>query len=91
MLPTIDVPRNEISLGASSHLGAWHLSGYGRENLENGKPDSAGFAGSYENECLIFAVRFDRRFTSLNGDDGATALLVQITFKTVGQFGFNAL
>ncbi len=91
VLPEIDVPRNEISLGATSHLGAWHLSGYGRENLENGRPDSAGFAGSYENECLIFAVRFDRRFTSLNGDNGATALLVQITFKTVGQFGFNAL
>ncbi|MGH7160923.1 MAG: LPS-assembly protein LptD, partial [Acetobacteraceae bacterium] len=91
VLPQINVPRNEISLAATSHLGAWHLSGYGRENLENGRPDSAGFAGSYENECLIFAVRFDRRFTSLNGDNGATALLVQITFKTVGQFGFNAL
>jgi len=91
VLPEIDMPRNEISLGASSHLGAWRMSAYGRENLESGKADSAGFTGSYENECIIFAVQFARRFTSLNGDNGATILLVQITFKTVGQFGFNAL
>ncbi len=89
--PALTVPRNEISLGASSHLGPWRLSGYERQNLQNGDMVSAGLAGSYENQCLIFAVRFDRRFTSLNGDNGATTLLVQITFKTVGQFGFNAL
>ena len=85
------MPRNEVSLAASSHLGAWHFAAYGRENIEDGSAVAAGFAGSYENECLILALKFDRRFTSLNGDNGATTLLVQITFKTVGQFGFNAL
>ena len=52
---------------------------------------SAGFQGSYQNECMIFALLFDRRFTSLDGDNGATTVLIQITFKTVGQFGFSAL
>lgn len=89
--PALTVPRNEIAIGASSNLGAWHLTAYERENLQNRTADSAGFTGSYQNECMIFAVLFDRRFTSLNGDNGATTLLVQITFKTVGQFGFNAL
>ncbi len=87
----VDVPRSEASLDASSHFGAWRLTGYGRENLADGKPDSAGVTGSYENECMIVAVQFARRFTSLNGDNGATLFLIQITFKTVGQFGFNAL
>lgn len=91
VLPLIDVPRSEISLTAASHIGAWRMSGYGRYNLANGKADTAGFTGSWENECMIFALEFARRFTSLNGDNGATMLLVQITFKTIGQFGFNAL
>ena len=26
-----------------------------------------------------------------NGDNGSTTLLLQMTFKTVGQFGFKAL
>lgn len=89
--PALTVPRNEISLGASSHIGPWQWSAYGRQNIEDGSAVAAGFRGSYQNECMIFAVLFDRRFTSLNGDNGATTFLVQITFKTVGQFGFNAL
>jgi hypothetical protein len=35
-------------------------------------------------------MTFYRRFTSLSGDHGATAVLFQITLKTVGQFGFHA-
>ncbi len=90
-LPSFTVPRNEVSLGASSQFGAWQMSGYERQNIENGSMVSAGFQGSWQNECLILAVLFNRRFTSLDGDDGATTLLFQITFKTVGQFGFNAM
>jgi LPS-assembly protein len=89
--PATQVPRSEISLGASSHVGAFQASGYERQNLENGSMVSAGFQGSYQNECIILALLFDRRFTSINGDDGATTVLIQITFKTVGQFGFSAL
>ena len=34
---------------------------------------------------------FYRRYTSYNGDNGSTTVLIQMTFKTVGQFGFKAL
>ncbi len=89
--PALTVPRNEVSLGASTQYGGWQVSANERQNVKNGSLVSAGFQGSYQNECMIFAVLFSRRFTSLDGDNGATTLLLQITFKTVGQFGFSAL
>ena len=89
--PALTVPRSEVSFGASTQYGAWQLSANERQNVENGSLVSAGFQGSYQNECMIFAVLFYRRFTSLDGDNGATTLLLQITFKTVGQFGFSAI
>ncbi len=45
----------------------------------------------YEDECFIMDLKFYRRYTSLNGDSGSTTLLIQLTFKTIGQFGFKAL
>ena len=45
---------------------------------------------TYEDECFILDANVARRYTSLNGDTGATLVLFQITFKTVGQFGFHA-
>lgn len=89
--PALGIPRNEVSYGASSQIGGWQLSGFARQNIENGSMVSAGINGSYQNECLIVAMLLNRRFTALNGDNGATTFLVQITFKTIGQFGFNAL
>ena len=46
--------------------------------------------GSYEDECFIFDISFYRRYTSVNGDGGASSVLFQITLKTVGEFGFHA-
>jgi len=88
---TLDVPRNEVSFGASTRWGHWRLSGSVRRDLESNTMVSAGVDGAYEDECFIFEIRADRRFTSLNGDNGETLVLFQITFKTVGQFGFHAL
>jgi hypothetical protein len=34
---------------------------------------------------------YDERFTSFNLDNGNTTVLLQITFKTLGNVGFNAL
>jgi LPS-assembly protein len=45
---------------------------------------------SYEDECFIFSGNVYRRFTSIGGDNGATTVLLQITLKTVGTFGFHA-
>ena len=84
-------PRQEILLALSSALGDWRFSGYARRNLASGSMDGEGVDVAFENNCFILDVRFDRRETSLNGDHGATSLLFNITFKTVGQVGFNAL
>jgi LPS-assembly protein len=84
------VHRNEITLGASTQYGNYRLSGYGRQDVNTGKKTSLGLRATYEDECFIFDVNYSRRFTSLNGDNGASILLFQITFKTVGQFGFHA-
>ena len=45
----------------------------------------------YENECFIFDLRFYRRYTSFNNDNGSSTVVFLITFKTIGQFGYRAL
>ena len=45
----------------------------------------------YEDECFIFDLRMYRRYTSINGDNGSTTVLLLLTFKTIGQFGYRAL
>lgn len=85
------VHRNEVTLGASTQWGHYKLSGYARRDVNLNKMTSAGLHATYEDECFILDANFNRRYTSLNGDNGASLFLIQITFKTVGQFGFNAL
>ncbi len=82
--------RNEITLGASSQIDKYRVSGYVRRDLQTSKLTSTGVRATYEDECFIFDVNYSRRYTSLNGDTGSSIILFQITFKTVGQFGFNA-
>ncbi len=82
--------RNELTLGASTKVGYYRLGGYARRDLQNNRMTSAGVNAAYEDECFIFDFNFNRRYTSLNGDTGSTLILFQITFKTVGQFGFHA-
>ena len=84
------VPRDEVTLGATSEYGPYKFNGYVRKNLTLGKLDSIGAHGTYEDECFIFDVNLVRRYTSIDGDNGGTTVLFQITLKTVGQFGFHA-
>ena len=67
------------------------MSAYARRDLRTAKGVSDGMRLTYEDECFIFDINLARRHTVINGDNGATLLLFQITFKTVGQFGFNTL
>ena len=83
--------RNEVTVGASTQYGHYRLSGFARRDVNLNKMTSAGVHATYEDECFIFDANFTRRYTSLNGDNGASIVLFQITFKTVGQFGFHAL
>lgn len=84
-------PRNEISLGASSTWGQYRFSGFARRDLALNQMVAVGADAAYENECLIVDMKFYRRYTDLNGQGSSTTLLIQFTFKTIGQFGFKAL
>jgi len=84
-------PRNELTLGLATKYGNWKFSGYARRNLEASQMVSVGGKGSYEDECLIVDVNFFRLFTNYNGVSNITGMTVNLTFKTLGQFGFSAL
>lgn len=83
--------RNEATVSASTQIDRYRASAYVRRDLDLSKLSNVGVRGSYEDECFIFDVSFNRRYTSLNGDNGATSVLFQLTFKTVGQFGVNRI
>jgi LPS-assembly protein len=84
-------PRNEVTVGLSSNWGSYRFSGFARRDIQTGQMVAVGTEAAYENECFILDFRLYRRYTSYNGDNGETVGLLQLTFKTVGQFGFRAL
>jgi LPS-assembly protein len=51
---------------------------------------AVGADATFENECFIFDIRFTKRYTSVNGDNGYETVLFTITLKTIGAFGFHA-
>ena len=85
------IPRNEITFGATSNWGQYRFSGWARRDLQTNQMVGFGANATYEDECFIVALNLYRRYTSFNGDNGSTTALVQLTFKTIGQFGFRAL
>jgi LPS-assembly protein len=84
-------PRNEVTLGLSSKWGDYRFTGYARRDLATNQMVAVGADAIYEDECFIFDLRLSRRYTSINGDNGSTAVLFLLTFKTIGQFGYRAL
>ncbi len=84
-------PRREFTANASTSFGPWSLAAGTERNLSTGKFDDATFNGSWQNECTVVSVIFYDRFTSFNLDNGSTTVLIQLTFKTLGNVGFNAL
>jgi LPS-assembly protein len=89
-------PRNEITLSASTtwgrtDMGQYRFSGFAQRDLALNQMVALGGDAIYENECLIVDFRYYRLYTNLNGQGGSTTLLLQFTFKTIGEFGFHAL
>jgi LPS-assembly protein len=84
-------PRDEITLSASSTWGAYRFSAFGRRDLTNHQMVAMGADAVYEDECFILDLKLFRRYTALNGDNGATVMLLQFTLKTIGSFGYRAL
>jgi LPS-assembly protein len=84
-------PRNEVSVGVSSKWGDYRFAGNVRRDLTTNQMVMAGADVIYEDECFIFDAKFYHRYTSINGDSGSTAILLLLTFKTIGQFGYRAM
>ncbi len=89
------MPRNEASLNVASTIGKtetgqYRLSAYARRDLTTNAMVVAGGRATYEDECVILDLSAYRRYTTLNGDSGSTTVMLQITLKTVGQFGYHA-
>ena len=89
--PATQLPLHEITVGGSTAYGPWKLNAVARRDVQLSQMVSVGAGASYEDECFIFNISYNRRYTSINNDHGATIVLFQITLKTVGEFGFNAL
>ncbi len=83
------VPREEVEVGLNGRSGSYRYSGFARRDLKNNQMVAVGARGTYENECFILDANFFRRYTSILGDNGDTTILFTVTFKTIGQIGFN--
>ena len=84
-------PRQEVTANANTVFGGWSVGAGVERNLKTGRFDSASFNGGWQNDCFGTNVIFFERFTSFNLDNGDTTVLVQFTFKTLGNVGFSAL
>lgn len=84
-------PRNEVTLGVNTRYDKYRLGAYARRNLTADQFVSVGANAAYEDECYIFQAILYKRYTSFNNDGGSTTVLFQMTFKTIGQFGYRAL
>lgn len=83
------VPENEGTLGVSSTWKNYRISAYGQRDLATNRFVALGGDVGYSNDCFIFDVSFNRRYTNINGDTGDTTILFTLTFKTIGTFPVN--
>jgi LPS-assembly protein len=85
-------PRDEITLNVGSNWGRYRFTGFAIRNLTSDQMVAWGGDAIYEDECFILDAKLYRTYTALPGEpSGVTVLLFQLTFKTIGQFGYRAL
>ncbi|MBO1076959.1 LPS-assembly protein LptD [Roseomonas sp. 1311] len=88
--------RNEVSGGVSARLGTyWQAGVYGRYDIQQDRPVSAGINLTYEDECLVFTTSYHRDWAQQeninNYYPSGETLLFRIGFKTIGDFGLRAI
>lgn len=88
--------REEVSLGITQRIGQnWRVAASGRYDIGIQRPVSVAASAAYEDECFILEGRFVRRFAidpATNSEySSSTLLLIRLTLKTVGDFGFRAI
>lgn len=85
------VPRKEITGNISANYKGWSVSAGVQRDLQTGQFDTANVSFGWHNDCFGANLVYVQRFTSFNYDNGNTLVLLQLTFKTLGTVGFNAL
>ncbi len=85
------MPRQEIVASMSSNFGPWSLGGGMQRNLKTGQFDNISANIGWQNDCFGASLIFNKWFTSYNLDQAGTAVILQFTFKTLGNVGFSAL
>ena len=95
--PTIDppagyfIPRHEFTLSTNINRGQWSFGAGVQQNLQTGQFDEVNAAAGWQNNCFGVNLLYNQRFTSYDLDQGSTTVLIQFTFKTLGNVGFSAL
>jgi LPS-assembly protein len=84
-------PRKEFTASAGTSYDGWTVGAGTERDLVTGKFDAANFNLGWSNDCFGISLNYYERFTSFNLDSGNTAVFVQLTFKTLGSVGLNAL
>ncbi len=84
-------PRHEVTASFNTNIGPWSVGAGTERNLQTGRFDSANFNAGWQNDCFGVNLVYYQRFTSFNLDKGNTTVLLQFTFKTLGNVGFSAL
>jgi LPS-assembly protein len=84
-------PVSEATIGLNTNFGHWRFGGQLIRDMHLNTMSDAGATLTYEDECFIFSANYFRRYTSINGDNGATTLYFQITLKTLGTFNVSGM
>ncbi len=84
-------PRHELSIALSTRWDAYRFSGFARRDIATNQMVAWGGDVVYEDECFVLDLRVSRRYTHYLYDNGATEVLFQVLFKTIGQVGYRAL
>ncbi|HEY4252202.1 MAG TPA: LPS assembly protein LptD [Roseomonas sp.] len=88
--------RDEVSLGVTQRIGQnWRVSASGRYDISIQRPVSIAASTAYEDECFIIEGRFVRNYAIDPTVDrvyqGSTLLMIRLTLKTIGDFGFRVI
>ncbi len=84
-------PVNEATIGIDTQFGHWKFGGSVIRDLHLQTMSDVGATLTYEDECFIVSANYYRRYTSIDGDTGATTLYFQVTLKTLGSFNINGM
>lgn len=84
-------PVNEATAGLNAKFGHWSFGGSVIRDMHLGTLSDTGMTVTYEDECFVISANYFRRYTSIDGDNGATTFYFQISFKTLGSFNVNGM